>query len=368
MTVTLVQEEGQREHPRYRIPASIEIDGWTYPVREWAIDGFTVNGMTTVPADGELLEVNFIFRLDGFSLVVDLDAEVVSQNSQDKSVHCRFHNLREQQLALMRAVIDAYLVGEFLFVGDLIQVVKRASNVVDPSIPAAAETKSRLHQLGSRARRVVGLAVMTILFVGLLWFITWIAYQRIYVVESLSATVSAAIVVIRSPQPSYFEPIDLADRTTVNTGEPIAFVELLGGGSVTIDSPCNCKILDYHTLKHQFAALGEPLMTLLPIDETPYISAKIELDAAKKISLGNQAQIRLIDGQALSGIVEAVVARESIVQRQSAPLNSPPSNITAYHEVIIRPDQELSVEYLDSLANVRINTSDGFAWVTFLDF
>ena len=51
MSVTLVYDDGQQSrHPRYRIPATVEIDSWRYPVQEWSLDGFAVAGVHDVEA------------------------------------------------------------------------------------------------------------------------------------------------------------------------------------------------------------------------------------------------------------------------------------------------------------------------------
>ena len=74
MSVTLVYDDGeQSRHPRYRIPATVEIDGWRYPVQEWSLDGFAVAGVHEAEALEGPFPARLWFRLDGFSAVVEVN-------------------------------------------------------------------------------------------------------------------------------------------------------------------------------------------------------------------------------------------------------------------------------------------------------
>ena len=77
MSVTLVYDDGeQSRHPRYRIPATVEIDGWRYPVQEWSLDGFAVAGVHEAEALEGSFPARLWFRLDGFSVVVEVNGQV----------------------------------------------------------------------------------------------------------------------------------------------------------------------------------------------------------------------------------------------------------------------------------------------------
>ena len=363
MSVTLIrEEEHQSQHPRYRIPVSIELDGWFYPVQEWSIDGFSVAGVHNAEKLESPLPVKFIFRFDGFSTNVDLKADIVHHHGTDKRLVCRFHNPSNQQLAILRAVIDAYLAGEFVLMGDLIYVVrqeravaKRENTPADNDAPFAVRLRRRL-------QRIIGLTALTGLFLGLLAFTVWVAYQRLYVIDGLTAVVSAPIVVIRAPQPSYFEPVDTDKQQGLSRGEPLAYMELIGGGAATIDSPCDCTVLDYHVLPHQFVALGEPVATLLPEGTKPFLSVQFAAQAATNITLGDPALIRLSDGSERRGKVSRIRYGDSLERRLAAPLNTPPTQIIGYTEVSVEPDGELPLDLLGTPAAVTIDTFRGLPW------
>ena len=77
MSVTLVYDDGQQSrHPRYRIPATVEIEHWRYPVQEWSLDGFAVAGVHELASLANGFSARLWFRFDGFSTVVEVNAEV----------------------------------------------------------------------------------------------------------------------------------------------------------------------------------------------------------------------------------------------------------------------------------------------------
>ena len=128
MSVTVVREDDQpTRHPWYRIPATVEIKEWRYPIREWSLEGFSVVGVDEPVSPEQTFPARLIFRFDGFSTVVDVTAEVVRADDQDGGLTCRFNDLSRQKVAVLRAVIDSYLLGEFVAMDDVIHVVRRDS-------------------------------------------------------------------------------------------------------------------------------------------------------------------------------------------------------------------------------------------------
>lgn len=357
MSVTLFREESYTsQHPSYRIPASVELNSWTYPVQEWSLEGFSVAGVH----DGNKLQVplpvRFIFRFDSFSTHIDLKAELIDYKEDDKILNCRFYKPSQQQLSVLRTIIDAYLAGEFVSMNELIYAIRQDSatleNINTPKINEINFTARLLHYL----KRGLGLTALAGLFVGLLLAIGWIAYQRLYVIEGLSAVVSAPIVVIRAPQSSYFEPIQPVSENLIPIGEPLAYMELIGGGAATIDNPCHCKILEYHLLPRQFVSQGEPVMSLLPNEQQAFIRAQLDMQSVQQVKIGHIATIQLADGREVQGRIARLQYSEPLERRLSAPLSSPLTNVIAYVEATIIPDTELPLDLLGTPAAVQIDT------------
>ena len=360
MSVSVVREDGQpTRHPWYRIPATVEIDGWRYPVREWSVEGFSVAGVDDPAAPGEVFAARLVFRFDGFSTVVEVDAQLVRHDPEDDGIVCRFSGLSGQKAAVLRAVIDSYLLGEFVALDDIIHVVKRD---LPPQQPSAAETPtggSRFEQARRLVRRWAGLALVTVLLATVVVASTWAAYRRLYVAESVAAVVTGPLVVIRAPQPSFFSATLPPDLDMVEPRMPLAFVELIGGGSATIDSPCDCFVVERHALDGQFVATAEPLLTLLPRDQAPHVSAQVLVEQARDVAIGDGATITLPDRREVSGRVTGVLYGESPERSLSAPLSRTRTNAISFYEIVITPDQPLELDLVGVAASVEISTWRG---------
>ncbi len=360
MSVTLVYDDGQESrHPRYRIPATVEIDGWRYPVQEWSLDGFSVAGVHDAESLGGAFPAKLWFRLDGFSAVIEVNGEVTRHDAADASIAVRFVDLSGQQVGVLRAVIDSYLLGEFVAMEDLIHVVRR-----DPD-EAESEDRDRVPvERGGRVRRLarrwLGLAVFSVLLAALLGLSLWTGYRRLYVVEAVSAVVDAPLVVIRAPQHSYFSTIVDAQTTEVTRGQPLAYAELVGGGAVTIDSPCDCAILRRHVLPGEFVSLGQPLLTLLPGEASAHVNAKVHVEDASQIAIGDRVKMTLPDRTVLGGTVRRVLYGEQPERRFATPLTQMRTDVMSYHEVIVEPDEALDLELLGVPAAVEVSTFRSF--------
>ena len=212
---------------------------------------------------------------------------------------------------------------------------KKPRSLVIDEISASDQA---IHQL----KRFFGIAGISLLFTTLAVFTLWLLYQRLYVVQSLSAVVEAPVVAIRAPQASYFQPIHDDNPVQVKQGEPVAFMELIGGGAITVDSPCHCQLLNHHVLPGQFVALGEPLITLLPTNATPYITMQADVSEAQKITIGDPAIVKLSNGSRFSGEVRKVRFNDTIERRHSAPLSKPSVNAVSYAEVLIEPGRSFT--------------------------
>ncbi len=359
MSVTLVYDDGeQSRHPRYRIPATVEIDGWRYPVQEWSLDGFAVAGVHEAEALEGPFPARLWFRLDGFSAVVEVNGQVARHDAADASIAVRFVDLSSPQVAVLRAVIDSYLLGEFVSMEDLIHVVRR-----DPGERDADERERAPVEPGggirALARRWLGLAIVCALLAVLLGLSAWTGYRRLYVVEAVSAVVDAPLVVIRAPQHSYFSSIVDEQTSEVTRGQPLAYAELVGGGATTIDSPCDCTILRRHVLPGEFVSLGQPLLTLLPADGSAHVNAKVRVEDARQIAIGDPVRMTLPDRTMLDGTVRRVLYGEPPERRFATPLTQMRADVISYHEVIVTPDEPLGLDLLGVPATVEVITFRG---------
>jgi alginate biosynthesis protein Alg44 len=360
MSISVVREDGQpSRHPWYRIPATVEIDGWRYPIQEWSVEGFSVAGVDDPATPGDVFAAQLVFRFDGFSTLVDVDAEVIRHDPDDDGIVCHFPSLSRQKAAVLRAVIDSYLLGEFVSMDDIIHVVKRDLPEEPEAQGAAAPPRGRIEALRTLSRRWAGLALVSLLLVAVAVASAWAGFRRLYVAESVAALVTGPLVVIRAPQPSFFASAPPQQLETVDRQIPLAYVELIGGGSATIESPCNCLIVKQHVLDAQFVSTGEPLFTLMPRGGAVHVSAQVPVEQARNVAIGDHASITLPNRRTVAGRVREVLYGEPPERSLSAPLSRTRSNAISFYEVVVTPDEPLNVDLIGVAASVEISTYRG---------
>ena len=94
---------------------------------------------------------------------------------------------------------------------------------------------------------MVGMLSMLGLFVLLVWFIAYTIYYRTFVVEAVSARIQGPVVVLNAPDNGQFEASFEGQRRT-RAGELLGIVKLTNGGTASIESPCDCDLLEMLSL------------------------------------------------------------------------------------------------------------------------
>ncbi len=357
MSLQLTHEaEQSRQHARYKIPVTIIRDGNAYQAVDWSVSGFALDNFPSQFLDNGILNVRLIFRFDGFETAMDLEAEIIWTDSETTRTGFRFVHMDSGQLSLLHYVIDACLSGEVVAAGDLLNVVRR-DNFSTNTRNQKAEAEQNASRKMKSVKKFVGFCLMLTLFSGLIFLVASTVYKRLYLVEGVAGVVDAPIIVVRAPQPSYLNLLNIQADNEVTTGQSIAAMKLVGGGAVTIESPCQCRILRIHSLEKQFVDQGEPLLTLLPSGNQPYINSEIGLEAMAKMKLGDPAKIRLVNGEEYQGKIKQIMLGETLERRHTAVLNPAASNTMSMGKVVIETEKPIDIQFIGMPAVVAINTT-----------
>ncbi len=355
MSTQIVHEaENSRQHARYNIPVKLLFDGKEYTIEEWSVSGFSIKDLPKDIAQNQNHDATLVFDFSDFATNLDVQFEVIWHDEDSMRYGCRFTQLAPNKLSVLYYVINAYLAGEVVSTGDLINVLRRGN--YSESEDSTNKQVDKTNKRALRVRQIIGYLVLLSIVVALLSFIAYSVYQRIYVIESLSAKADAPVIVVRAPLPSYLHSLTNNDNSEVKKGELVALAKLIGGGSNSIESPCDCKVVSIHAIDRQFVDRGEPIMTLLPVDAELHINAKVSYPSIKKLTIGQTAEIRFADGQTQSGIIRDVRASKSVEQQHAAPLANIPSRAVEYADVIIEPVTPLDSSKLGVAVNVKIDT------------
>lgn len=350
------EAEVSRQHARYRIPAKISVDEYSFSLREWSVSGFSTDHISAEIGEKKVQSGSLIFDTGDFTLSVPIEFEVHHYDRESGFMRARFVNLSRRNLALLHHVINAYLAGDIVAAGDILDVARR-DNYVKKDLDSQPEQQQSAAQKTMQAvKRVVGYTVLLAVLAGLLGFIGYTIYNRLFVVDALSARVQGDVVVLRAPDNGIFEMPEGGAASNPDRGEMLGIIRLTGGGAASISNPCDCRVLSVHGLENAFVGRGEPLFTLLPVDARLAVSARVAFHDVAQLKVGQPATIRLSDGSELTGQIERIGSTGDSEVRQTAPPLMGDDRADQVASVRVVPDQTIPPDMLETVASVSFKT------------
>lgn len=351
--VTIVHEsEAQRQHIRLKMPIYVEIGGRVISTHDWSAGGVALDWpegvmqqLSSSLAIGKRLEGHMIFTFDGFDLTMPMRFETRHLNREARRIGCRFAGLDRRQMSLLQFFTSAYIAGEVIRAGDILDVVSRNNFTARRAIPDAEEGLDRAGKLRRRMKRWAGVGLVVLASLGLATYVAAAAYEKLYVVQASSASVATDLVAVESPAAGkvFFQPQPL--DAEVQVGEPLLTITTGSGSAISIDSPCKCVIKERLADSQAWARSGQPLMKLAPVDAEPYVKAYIRFEDALKVAPDQQARIAVRGMKDMKGVVTGI--------RADAPGSA------GFALVTIAPEETLPIASIDDPALVRIDTFAG---------
>ena len=140
------ETEVHRRHVRLKIPIQVEIDGIRHQVDDWSVGGLAVESVLTSRKPDERFWVRLIFPFEEFELTMRREARMVYVDQGHGRFGCDFLAVSERHAEVLRYLVDAYLAGELVSAGDLLQARAREQ-------PAAGRRFRRRTMLVPTTRR-----------------------------------------------------------------------------------------------------------------------------------------------------------------------------------------------------------------------
>jgi mannuronan synthase len=342
------ETEVHRQHVRLKFPIQVEIDGIRYQVDDWSIGGFGVESVMTSRQAGERFPVRLIFQFEQFDLTMRLEARMVYADQDHGRFGCAFVGVSTEQAGVFRYLVDAYLSGEVVSAGDILQLRSHDSNAqarlqaIYSPLAADESWLGRLKRYGAPAGfGLAGLALILLVGLGI--------RERYFTPTSTDAVIAAATVQIRAPIVGRFV-------SALKTGDRVPADALLGmvqgfdGTVVSLESPCDCVVLEQVGLNGQHYQVGEPLAVLIEADRPLLIRAQLPLEQVEGLAVGDRAEIRVPGrDELLYGQIERIDLRPGL----EALRNSDGQSARRLPEVIVRPDRPFELEDFGSLVSLR---------------
>jgi alginate biosynthesis protein Alg44 len=343
------ESEVHRQHIRLKIPIQVEIDGVRYQVDDWSLGGFGVESVMTSRQPGERFQARLIFPFEEFELTMRVDSRMVYVDQDHGRFGCAFAAMGKEHGEIFRYLVDAYLAGEVVSAGDILQVRNRehtAAGRLQPVYDPHLENDSgatRLRRYGAIAAfGLAGIALLAVIFFGL--------KERFFTIAANTAVVEAPVVEISSPVTGRFVSA-LEPWERVVRGALLGTVQGLDGTVVSLESPCDCVVLDQLGLNGQHYQVGDDLIVLITADQPLMVRAQLPLEQAERLAVGDRAEIGVPGlAEPLSGQIDRIDFRPGLaaLREQSEQPVSP-----RLAQVIVRPDRPFELEDFGVLVSVR---------------
>ncbi len=181
------EAEVQRQHMRVQLPIKIELNSNIYEVADWSHQGIAIYVKPLISHNielkqGTILNLKLHYDFNGFSLVMPIKCEVRHLSSDGSKAGCRFNDLDERSASLLQYLVSAYVAGDMVHVGDVLDVVSRKNFTTARKLPASTVTKKTARKMVNFvAFALIGIALAAYCFMGI--------YERIYVVKASFAAI-----------------------------------------------------------------------------------------------------------------------------------------------------------------------------------
>jgi len=297
----------QRQHLRLRLPIAATIDGQDYPVGDWSVGGLRVSEFHHDVVVGQVFPVSLRFAFEGFDMTFDADAEVRHHDPLAGVIGLCFAEMTPQRLAILHYVIDAYLSGEVVSAGDVLQVVHRDNSARMRAAALPEQQRSRGQALLDAIKRNVGLALIACAGIALAIYIVANLYTRTFIVSGDGAIVSPQGQIVRAPGAGVLVGFQVRPGDLVEPGAVLATLERVDGRVTNLTSGCLCVVGERLAQLGENLAKAAPVISLAPLGGTTRATLVVRLKDIRKVEIGDPVAINFFnDTTTAMGRVERV--------------------------------------------------------------
>ena len=344
------EAEITRQHARYKIPATMIIDGKEYKLDNWSVSGCAIIDLPEEYLNNKFATGVMKFKFDHFITEIDgLKLEFLRNDKigEHTIMRCRFTDIKPDQVAILQQIIDAFLEGTIITEDDILHVVSHKITYPEKKVKEI-----------SRKKALSILILIYIVIFVLVLFLGYVFYNRTFIVKSVIGYVDANISIVRSPAPSYIEFIKtVKPGDDINASQPFAVAKMLNGGIRTLRSVVNGKVLDVYVKNHEFRDTGEPILSVIPKNVNIYIVAHVLSKKAEKLKIGDIATVTLPNGTEFKAKIIDIRYPAPISSEKSKGVTNTYVNSINYVKVILKPiNFKLSPKQLNESVNVTIDT------------
>ena len=333
------ESEAQRQYARVRMPIELEMTATMqgknnlYAIRRYAIQdisagGFSIRCPVQEFANGRMHKGTLKINIDGFVLSLNVSFQVRSVQEQQSRLGFEFHELGPKEISALRYLITAYLSGDLITAGDVLNTLSREN------FTKARKNTVQKVSFGNKVKAIGGTLVIFMFGLGAAGFVASQLYNTFFVTTSRSAQLMAETYRINMPKDGLVKPL-IDSETAVKRGQPVATFETpvmdfmktdmagvidgdtlasLTGSSVkgTLMSPCDCMLARSYIADGQYLPKGAEVFELSVDNAKPYVSAQFSFTDSEKLAPGDQVQVRIAGNSHIySGVIRQIGIKQS---------------------------------------------------------
>lgn len=305
------------DHPVVDLPFIAVIDGRQFRGRGLSLVAAYVAGLMDPAVLNVTRIVQLMFQFDGFVVTLVMDVEVREGTAGSGEAELIFSHPTGPHLPQLRHILNAFIAGDLVGLGQAIGVVGAAA----PKTAKSAEVPERRLSM----RRVLGGAGVGLLTLTLVAMAGTLAYQRMYVtlVPGLGTVMSTGEI-LRATTSGQIAFLNL----TAAEGEVVIAIQTASGDMNSLVMPCDCVVMPNGLREGSTVLIGEPLLRLAADTDQHLVATvfppelRFDLAAADRIELtfpGGETSLATPDpaGPAMAG-----ADPQLILLRPDAPLGA----------------------------------------------
>ncbi|EGF90083.1 type IV pilus assembly PilZ [Asticcacaulis biprosthecium C19] len=354
MSLKIVHEaSSQRQHVRLRVPITVTIGDDTYEATDWSVAGLGAGPFAIVPAVGQIVPLTLIFKFEGFAFELAVKGEVKQANPETKFAGFAFVDVAPNSLSLLQYLIGAQLSGEMVTSGDVLAIIKR-ENFTGARLQAK-EDAGQKKSIMPTVQRLVLLAILWSIGLGLVGYIGYSAFARGFVVRADGVLASPDAQMLRAPKAGTVLSVDAKPGERVLPNQNLSSLEAIDTSVVNIASNCDCIMGEILAAPGAFIARGAPIAQIVPTSGRIGGEFIVPLEAARRIRPGDHVVADIYVGDRYyNGRVERVVLPTFGETNAYARVSQGVIQLSAV--VRVNFDRKLPASMVGQPASVRVST------------
>ena len=287
----------QGEHPLLDIPFVVGIDGRQFKGERLSLVAAEITGLMDPALDGATRLMRFMFPFKGFSVTLEVQGRVQSLDRGNGHATVNFVDPAGVHLPQLRHLINSYIAGDLVALGDVIGVA--------PSLPSPVH-RAAVSAKGLTFGRILGGAGLTLAALALIAAVGSLAYNRIFtqalaapglvVQDGMTLTATAA------GQVDYV-------NTAAAKGEVAYTIRASSGEMLSIAMPCDCTATALAAAVGATVGAGEPMLSVHAADAPAVLTATVAAEDVLTLAFADHVSAVLADGSKITASIDTASLR-----------------------------------------------------------